>query len=107
MEESWINNIELDEIYNLIEVTKEELKNNNLKYKNLKENFYKILNEFPNLQLIFEEQIELNLTKTESKMMQKLVSIYMQISNIEEKEIFILGGKEMYIYLKELGLIKA
>ena len=41
------NNIELDEIYNLIEVTKEELKNNNLKYKNLKENFYKILNEFP------------------------------------------------------------
>ncbi|MCI8961453.1 MAG: hypothetical protein HFJ18_00805 [Clostridia bacterium] len=107
MEESWINNIELDEIYNLIEVTKEELKNNNLKYKNLKENFYKILNEFPNLQLIFEEQIELNLTKTESKMLQKLVSIYMQISNIEEKEIFILGGKEMYIYLKELGLIKA
>ncbi len=107
MEESWINNIELDEIYNLIEVTKEELKNNNLKYKNLKENFYKILNEFPNLQLIFEEQMELNLTKTESKMLQKLVSIYMQISNIEEKEIFILGGKEMYIYLKELGLIKA
>ena len=97
----------MDKIYNLIEVTKEELKNNNLKYKNLKENFYKILNEFPNLQLIFEEQIELNLTKTESKMLQKLVSIYMQISNIEEKEIFILGGKEMYIYLKELGLIKA
>ena len=107
MEESWINNIELDEIYNLIEVTKEELKNNNLKYKKLKENFYKILDEFPNLQLIFEEQMELNLTKTESKMLQKLVSIYMQISNIGEKEIFILGGKEMYIYLKELGLIKA
>lgn len=107
MEESWINNIELDEIYNLIEVTKEELKNNNLKYKKLKENFYKILDEFPNLQLIFEEQMELNLTKTESKMLQKLVSIYMQISNIEEKEIFILGGKEMRSYLKELDLIKA
>ena len=106
MEESWINNIELDEIYNLIEDIKEELKNSNLKYKKLKENFYKILDEFPNLQLIFEEQMELNLTKTESKMLQKLVSIYMQISNIEEKEIFILGGKEMYIYLKELDLIK-
>ena len=107
MEESWINNIELDEIYNLIEVTKEELKNNNLKYKKLKENFYKILDEFPNLQLIFEEQMELNLTKTESKMLQKLISIYMQISNIEEKEIFILGGKEMHSYLKELDLIKS
>ncbi|MCI9016349.1 MAG: hypothetical protein HFJ53_04185 [Clostridia bacterium] len=77
MEESWINNIELDEIYNLIEDVKGELKNNNLKYKKLKENFYKILEEFPNLQLIFEEQMELNLTKTECKMLQKLISIYM------------------------------
>ena len=107
MEESWINNIELDEIYNLIEDVKGELKNNNLKYKKLNENFYKILEEFPNLQLIFEEQMELNLTKTECKMLQKLISIYMQISNIEEKEIFILGGKEIYIYLKELDLIKS
>ncbi len=107
MEESWINNIELDEIYNLIEDVKGELKNNNLKYKKLKENFYKILEKFPNLQLIFEEQMELNLTKTECKMLQKLISIYMQISNIEEKEIFILGGKEIYIYLKELDLIKS
>lgn len=106
MEDSWINNIELDEIYNLIEDIKEKLKNNNLKYKKLKENFYKILEEFPNLQLIFEEQMELNLTKTECKMLQKLISIYMQISNIEEKEIFILGGKEMHSYLKELDLIK-
>lgn len=107
MEETWINNIELDEIYNLIEDIKEKLKNNNLKYKKLKENFYKILDEFPNLQLIFEEQMELNLTKTECKMLQKLISIYMQISNIEEKEIFILGGKEMHSYLRELDLIKA
>lgn len=51
--------------------------------------------------------MELNLTKTECKMLQKLISIYMQISNIEEKEIFILGGKEIYIYLKELDLIKS
>ena len=58
-------------------------------------------------QIIFEEQMELNLTKTECKMLQKLISIYMQISNIEEKEIFILGGKEIYIYLKELDLIKS
>lgn len=107
MEETWINNIELDEIYNLIEDMKQELKNKNFKYKKLKEEFFEILDKFPNLQLIFEEQMELNLTKTECKMLQKLISIYMQISNIEEKEIFILGGKEMHNYLKELDLIKA
>lgn len=107
MKDSWINNIELDEIYNLIEDMKQELKNKNFKYKKLKEEFFEILDKFSNLQLIFEEQMELNLTKTECKMLQKLISIYMQISNIEEKEIFILGGKEMRSYLKELDLIKA
>lgn len=107
MEETWINNIELNEIYNLIEDMKQELKNKNFKYKKLKEEFFEILGKFPNLQLIFEEQMELNLTKIECKMLQKLISIYMQISNIEEKEIFTLGGKEMHNYLKELDLIKA
>lgn len=106
MEELWINNVESDEIYDLIEDMKQELKNKNFKYKKLKEEFFEILDRFPNLQLIFEEKAELILTKTESKMLQKLVLIYMQISNIEEKEIFILGGKKMYIYLKDLDLIK-
>lgn len=46
MEETWINNIELDEIYNLIEDMKQELKNNNLKYNKLKETFIKYLKNF-------------------------------------------------------------
>ncbi len=106
MEELWINNVESGEIYDLIEDMKQELKNKNFKYKKLKEEFFEILEKFPKLQSIFEEQTELNLTKTECKMLQKLVSIYMQILNIEEKEIFILGGKEMHTYLKEIDLIK-
>lgn len=106
MEELWINNLESGEIYDLIEDMKQELKNKNFKYKKLKEEFFEILEKFPKLQSIFEEQTELNLTKTECKMLQKLVSIYMQILNIEEKEIFILGGKEMHTYLKEIDLIK-
>ena len=106
MEELWINNVESGEIYDLIEDMKQELKNKNFKYKKLKEEFFEILEKFPKLQSIFEEQTELNLTKTECKMLQKLVSIYMQILNIEEKEIFILGGKERHTYLKEIDLIK-
>lgn len=39
-------------------------------------------------------------------MLQKLVALYMGICDIEEKEIFLLGGKEMYFYLKDVGLIK-
>ena len=39
-------------------------------------------------------------------MLQELASIYMDILDIEEKEIFLLGGKEMYFYLKDTGIIK-
>ena len=30
----------------------------------------------------------------------------MDIRDFEEKEIFLLGSKEMYLYLKDVGLIK-
>ena len=39
-------------------------------------------------------------------MLQKLAKIYMEICDFEEKEIFLLGGKEMYFYLKDAGVIK-
>lgn len=46
------------------------------------------------------------LNETECKMLQKLAKIYMEICDFEEKEIFLLGGKEMYFYLKDTGVIK-
>ena len=39
-------------------------------------------------------------------MLQKLITIHMDIRDFEEKEIFLLGGKEMFLYLKDVGLIK-
>ena len=39
-------------------------------------------------------------------MLQELAKIYMEICDFEEKEIFLLGGKEMYFYLKDTGVIK-
>lgn len=46
------------------------------------------------------------LNETECKMLQELTKIYMEICDFEEKEIFLLGGKEMYFYLKDTGVIK-
>ena len=64
-----------------------------------------IMNKYPNLQLILEEDREMILNRNECKMLQKLVAIYMDICDLEEKEIFLLGGKEMYFYLKDIGVI--
>ena len=57
-----------------------------------REKFNDIMNKYPNLQFILEDR-ELILNETECKMLQKLVKIYMEICDFEEKEIFLLGGK--------------
>ena len=89
-----------------IEERKIDLINSNNNYKKLKKKFDDIMNKYPNLQLILEEDREMILNENECKMLQKLITIHMDIRDFEEKEIFLLGGKEMYLYLKDAGLIK-
>ena len=55
---------------------------------------------------ILEENREFSLGKEECKMLQKLITIHMDIRDYEEKEVFLLGCKEMFLYLKDVGLIK-
>ena len=93
-----MDEVRLYEMYlnEAIEERKNDLINRNEDYKKLREKFNEIL----------EKDVELILNETECKMLQKLASIYMEILDLEEKEIFLLGGKEMYFYLKDSGVIK-
>ena len=102
-----MDEIRLYEMYlnEAIEERKIDLINSNNNYKKLKKEFDDIMNKYPNLQLILEEDREMILNRIECKMLQKLVTIYMDICDLEEKEIFLLGGKEMYFYLKDTGVI--
>ena len=96
-----MDEVRLYEMYlnEAIEERKADLINRNEDYKNLREKFNDIMNKYPNLQLILEDR-EMILNETECKMLQELAKIYMEICDFEEKEIFLLGGKEMYFYLK-------
>ena len=89
-----------------IEERKNDLLNRNIEYKKLRKKLDDIFNEYPNLQYILEENERLILNETECKMLQRLITIHMDIRDFEEKEIFLLGGKEMFLYLKDAGLIK-
>ncbi len=102
-----MDEIRLYEMYlnEAIEERKIDLINSNNNYKKLKKEFDDIMNKYPNLQLILEEDREMILNEDKCKMLQKLVAIYMDICDLEEKEIFLLGGKEMYFYLKDTGVI--
>lgn len=106
MKKKKLYNIDLSEFSDLIDNIRIELKNKDLEYKKLTYEYYKILKYFPNLQLIFEDQLELELSKEECKILQKLVSIYIDILGFEEKELFLLGCKNAHLYNKNIEIIR-
>lgn len=97
-----MNSIEFSE---LIDTARVELKNNS-EYKELQNKVSEIMEEYPNLQLLFEDDKVMNLNENECKMLQKLVSLYLQMSDYEDRKIFFLGARENYFYFKNLGLLK-
>lgn len=98
-----INSIEFSE---LIDTARIELKRNNSEYKELQNKVNKIMESYPNLQLLFEDDRVMSLNEEECKMLQKLVSLHLQMSEYEDRKIFFLGARENYFYFKNLGIIK-
>ena len=105
MEEIRLYDMGSIEFSELIDTARVELKNNS-EYKELQNKVSEIMEEYPNLQLLFEDDKVMNLNENECKMLQKLVSLYLQMSDYEDRKIFFLGARENYFYFKNLGLIK-
>ena len=103
-----MDEVRLYEMYlaEAIEERKNDLIKRNDEYKKLRNKMEDVFKEYPNLQYILDEDQHLVLNETECKMLQKLITIHMNIKDFEEKEIFLLGSKEMFLYLKDAGLIK-
>ena len=97
-----MNSIEFSE---LIDTARVELKSNS-EYKELQNKVNEIMEKYPNLQLLFEDDRVMSLNEEECKMLQKLVSLHLQISEYEDRKIFFLGARENYFYFKNLGIIK-
>ena len=49
------------------------------------------MDSHPNLQLICEDDEDINLNKNDSRMLQKLFNLNLEIKNFEEQAIFFLG----------------
>ena len=105
MDEIRLYDIDSEEFSELIDSAKVSLKDDE-KYKKLKNEIQKIMGKFPNLQLLLEDNLIKNLNETECKMLQKIISLYTEISILEEQKIFFLGARENYFYLKNLNLLK-
>ena len=106
MDEDKLYDIGSIELTDLIEQRRMSLIDKNEEYKKLSKEFKKIMDTYPNLQLILDKDKEMNLNEIDCKMLQKLVNIYLEMTMYEEREIFFLGGKEAYYYFKNIGILK-
>lgn len=90
-----------------LENIKSNLKNSNEKYLELQREYHKILDKNENITWVLEGNIEgRTLSNTECFELSKLVQIYYELKEIEEKEIFFSGGKEAYFFFKKIGILK-
>lgn len=90
-----------------LEDIKRNLRNNNEEYVKLQNEFHKFMDENENLVWVLEGNIkDRNLSNEECFELSKLVEIYTDMQSIEEKEIFFLGGKEAYLLLRKIGVLK-
>lgn len=78
MEEIRLYDIDSIEFSELIDTARVELKNK----------VSEIMEMYPNLQLLFEDDKVMKLNEEECKMLQKLVSLYLQMSDYEDRKIF-------------------
>lgn len=90
-----------------LEDIRRNLKNNNEEYIKLQNEFHKILDKNENLVWILEGNIkDRTLARDECFALSKLIQIYYDMQSMEEKEIFFLGGKEVYFLLKKMEVLK-
>ena len=106
MNEFEMFNMETLDLSELINNAKVSLRFKNIKYQNLLNEVANIMEKHPNLQLIYEDDQEINLTKDACKMLQKLFNLHLDIKDFEEQTIFFLRGKEAYFYFKNIGILK-
>ena len=106
MEDMKLYDIDSGELSELIDSRRIALRNKNEEYANLRKQVCEIKENYPNI-LAFLEDSEVECLNTEEcKYLQKILSLYSRMTDFEDREIFFLGARENYFYLKYLELIK-
>ena len=98
-----VNSIEFNELFDTARI---ELKNDDLEYQDLENQVNEIMDKYPRIHSLFENDEVTNLNEEECKMLQNLISLYLKMSSFEERKIFFLGARENYFYFKNMNLIK-
>ena len=106
MEEKRLYDVDSIEFNELLDTARIELKNDDLEYQDLENQVNEIMDKYPRIHSLFENDEVQNLNEEECKMLQNLISLYLKMSSFEERKIFFLGARENYFYFKNMNLIK-
>lgn len=74
-------------------------------YKRLEDEIKKIKNKYPNLVTLLEDRENVDLSYTDEKALNEILSLEREINIIELKESFKLGFKEAYIYFESMNML--
>lgn len=106
MEGMKLYDIDSAELNELIDSRRIELKHNNLEYKKLADKVSTIMENYPSVLALIEDDEIKNLNEEECKMLQELIKLNIKMTTYEDREIFFLGARENYYYFRNLHLIK-
>lgn len=82
------------------------LRKNNKHYQEFSLAESELLNQFPKIRRVIEDEESYDLTKEEVNAFIKVLSLKDSKKMLEEKELFFKGGKEAYYYFTKMGIIK-
>ena len=82
-----------------------DLREKNETYKELKEKIASELEKYPNVELLLHEKEKIILNENETESLIRILDMEDSIRILEERELFIKGGREVYLYLRKMDLL--
>lgn len=93
------------ELFECIENLKRDLSSKNSEYKEIQRKIERLKNKYPKIRGILEDEEVYELTLQESKALLDVINLMRDSLRIEQYEIFLLGGRENYEYMKKLKIL--
>lgn len=93
------------ELFECIENLKKDLSSKNSEYKEIQRKIERLKSKYPKIRGILEDEEVYELTLQESKVLLEVINLMRDLLRIEQYEIFLLGGRENYEYMKKLEIL--
>lgn len=94
-----------DDFLDYLEINRMKIVRKNAEYKELEDKVSKIKADNPNVRTFLEEREAVPLTDVEQNAVLDILEIQGKMDNIEMKEVFKLGAREMFVFIKQMKLL--